>query len=297
MSAIDEAYKRVVNEVRTFGKQRSNRTGVDTIAVPSAMFQYDMIDGFPILHNKKISFQTSKVELAGFLQGITSKEWYRENGCSLWQEWANPTKIDPSLTGQARLDAMRYEDDLGPVYGAVWNRFNEARGPKSGRVGDMLSESDQIQTLLNTLKNNPDSRRMIVSAWNPLQLKEQALPPCHFAWQVLVMGDELHLNWNQRSVDVFLGLPYNITFYGTLLTLLAHQFGYKPGMLTGFLGDTHIYENHFDAMEIYLSRPDAECNPELEIKKTFTCVSQLMPDDIKLKNYQPHSQIKAPVAI
>lgn len=286
MSAIDEAYKRVVNEVRTFGKQRPNRTGVDTIAVPSAMFQYDMIDGFPILHNKKISFQTSKVELAGFLQGITSKEWYRENGCSLWQEWANPTKIDPSLMGQARLDAMRYEDDLGPVYGASWNQFDG--NPYAG---------DQIGSLLENLKNNPDSRRMIVSAWNPLALHEMALPPCHFAWQVLVMGDELHLNWNQRSVDVFLGLPYNITFYGTLLTLLAHQFGYKPGMLTGFLGDTHIYENHFDAMEIYLSRPDADCNPELEIKKTFTCVSELMPNDIKLKNYQPHPQIKAPVAI
>lgn len=296
MSAIDKEFKRLINAVRAFGVQRPNRTGVDTRAIPSAMFMHDMRDGFPILHNKKMSFQTSRTELIGFLLGITSKKWYQERGCTIWDEWCNPQLIPGGLPEDERKAFMKSQDDLGPVYGAQWRNFNRHLDLTQG-CGE---EADQVFQLLNTLGANPDSRRMMVSAWNPLAIREQALPPCHFAFQVLVIGGQLHLNWSQRSVDLFLGLPYNILFYGTLLACLAHQFDLEPGTLTGFLGDTHIYENHLEAVDEYMSRPDAEdCNPTLSIPKSdeFTILDEFWMSKLRIKNYKPLPAIKAEIAV
>jgi thymidylate synthase len=290
MSAIDEAYKQVIRQVRSFGELRPNRTGVDTIAIPSAMFQYEMSQGFPVLHNKKISFKTSAVETAGFLQGITDKKWYQERGCTIWDEWCNPAKIPSYLKGspEDRKEFMLKEMDLGPVYGAQWRNFGGHRAPTG----------DQIAQLLHTLSTAPDSRRMIVTAWHPLHLFEQALPPCHYAWQVLVINGRLHLSWNQRSVDVFLGLPYNICMYGLLLELLAAEFNYEPGTLTGFLGDTHIYQNHQQQVDQYLERPDAEeCAPILDIKDSFKSIDTFEANQVRLIGYKPHPAIKADVAV
>lgn len=297
MSAIDENYKKVLKEIMTFGEIRPNRTGVKTIAIPSCVFRHDMSEGFPILHNKKISFKTSKVELIGFLLGITDKRWYQQHGCTIWDEWCRPTMIPEDLTKSERLDFMRKCPELGPIYGSQWRDFNGG----FGQYGDGYDAADQIVSLLESLKESPDNRRMIVSAWNPLELPSMALPPCHFAFQVLVMGDKLHLNWSQRSVDTFLGLPYNICFYGTLLSCLAYQFGYELGMLTGFLGDTHLYENHLDQVQEYLDRPNAEdCDPFLMIPtnpKKFSILNESHMMKIKLSGYNPHPAIKADVAI
>lgn len=293
MSAIDLAYKKVIREVYNFGETRPNRTGVDTIAIPSSVFQYDMSEGFPILHNKKVSFKTSLVETMGFLLGITDKAWYQERGCTIWDEWCNPSLIPRRLeTKKEREEYMRNQADLGPIYGHQWRSFNSATS--------CGNREDQIMTLLDSLEKTPDSRRMIVSAWNPLDIPFMALPPCHFSWQVLVINDRLHLNWSQRSVDVFLGLPYNICMYGLILEMLAYQFGYELGTLTGFLGDTHIYENHRNQVQEYFDRPDAEnCNPQLIFPKTyqFSILDETVMKKIKIKNYNPHPAIKADVAI
>jgi thymidylate synthase len=292
MSAVDQEYSRILQQVRTWGAPRPNRTGVGTIAISSAMFQHDMQQGFPILHKKKISFKTSKVELIGFLLGVEDKRWYQSQGCSIWNEWCRPSMIPEDLQGDERLQFMKNCPELGPIYGSQWRRFNEAP----------TMDSDQIVQLLATLENAPDSRRMIVSAWNPLELHNMALPPCHFSFQVLVIGDYMHLNWNQRSVDLFLGLPYNICFYGLLLECLAQQFGYIAGMLTGFLGDTHIYDNHKDAVGEYLSRPDPEdCNPRLVLPTRLPSEFHILDENammkLRLADYNPLPQIKAEVAV
>lgn len=291
MSAIDKEFKRLINAVRAFGEHRPNRTGVDTRAIPSAMFMHDMRDGFPILHNKKISFKTSRTELIGFLQGITSKKWYQERGCTIWDEWCNPMLIGGIMDEEQKKAFMKEQDDLGPIYGHQWRSF----GTSEGSAGP-----DQIQALLFTLANNPESRRMLVSAWAPGHLIKMALPPCHYGFQVLVINGKLHLNWNQRSVDLFIGLPYNILFYGTLLACLAHQFNLEPGTLTGFLGDTHIYENHLKAVDEYMSRPDAEdCNPILAFPKgkDFSILDEYWMEKLRIQKYNPLPQIHAPVAV
>lgn len=290
MSEIDLQYSRLLKHVLTFGEHRPNRTGVDTIAVPSAMFQYDMKEGFPILHKKKVSFKTSKVELIGFLLGIRDKHWYQERGCTIWDEWCNPYIIPSSIKTKEELKSyMLKERDLGPIYGAQWRNFNGAK---------LCGGRDQIAALLYELETNPDSRRMIVSAWNPLELPFMALPPCHFSFQVLVINNTMHLNWNQRSVDLFLGLPYNICFYGLLLECLACQFGYSIGMLTGFLGDTHIYMNHLDQVHEYLDRPNPEnCTPFISKPNTLNILSEDQMMRIKINSYNPLPAIKADVAI
>lgn len=304
--SVDTSYAAILQSVRTWGKVRPNRTGVNTIAISSAMFQHDMSEGFPILGRKKISFKTSKVELIGFLLGITKKSWYQSRGCTIWDEWCNPAKIpislskhfNPNVTQEEIKAFMKKEDDLGPIYGSQWRNFDNQLQELDGGINHA---ADQIGNLLLDLETAPDSRRMIVSAWNPMNLSTMALPPCHFSFQVLVIGDELHLNWNQRSVDLFLGLPYNICFYGLLLECLAHQFQLKPGMLTGFLGDTHIYENHFDQVEEYLSRHDPDEKPHLVFPKCLPSEFSILDDNrmmqVRLANYHPHPAIKADVAI
>jgi thymidylate synthase len=291
VSEIDNNYKKIIKRVLGFGVRRPNRTGVDTVAISSAIFEHDMADGFPILHNKKISFKTSKVELIGFLLGITDKRWYQDRGCTIWDEWCNPDHV-AHLTGDEKLAAMKNCRDLGPIYGSQWRIFNSSEE----------ESADQIQMMLHSLEKSPDSRRMIVNAWNPLDLHSMALPPCHFSFQVLVINGKLHLNWNQRSVDVFLGLPYNICFYGMLLECLAKQFGYEPGVLTGFLGDTHIYVNHLEQVEEYMGREDPiECNPYLIIPSNlpseFSILDEAAMMKLKITGYNPLPAIRAEVAV
>lgn len=279
MNSLDKQYINLLQDILKNGTNKGDRTGVGTRSVSGRMIQHNMPEGFPALTTKKLFFKIMSIELEGFIKGITDKRWYQERGCHIWDEWSNK---------KTRPEGVSQEEwyDLGPIYGSQWRNFNN-------------NEYDQLGYILNALKNNPSDRRMIVSAWNPLVLDQQALPPCHYSWQVIVRGEYLDLLWNQRSVDVFLGLPFNIASYGLLLSLLAHQFNYKPGVLTGFLGDTHIYNNHTDQVNEQISRLDKAYDlPQLKINNSFNNILALnVSNDVELINYKHHPVIKAPIAI
>lgn len=285
-NTLDENYLAIATNILSKGTRKENRTGVDTISISGAMIQHNMEEGFPLLTTKKVFYKAMSVELEGFLKGVTDKNWYKERKCNIWNEWCNPSKIPEGLSDEERKEFQLNETDLGPIYGSQWRDFN----------GDSY---DQLQQVIRSLETKPQDRRMLVSAWNPLQLSLQALPPCHVLWQVIVRGGYLDLLWYQRSVDVFLGLPFNISSYGLLLSLLAKQFGYKPGILTGFLGDTHIYENHIEQIGTMTGRlSEAKELPTLVIKDRFKDVREFDAlNDIEIKNYEHLGVIKGKVAV
>lgn len=283
-NTLDGKYQDLLRDILANGTKKADRTGVGTISVSGRMLKHDMSEGFPILTTKKVSLKNIAVELEGFLKGITSKAWYKGKGCNIWNEWSNTDLMPKGLSDDERKAWQMECDDLGPFYGYQWRNFNS-------------QGYDQIQVLLDTLKTNPTSRRMVVTAWNPPQLQSMALDPCHFAFQVIVRGEYLDLVWTQRSVDSFLGMSYDLSSYGILLTLLSKQFGYKPGVLTGMFGDTHIYLNHIDQVNEQLSR-DPFPLPTLEVSESFKTVLDFdSQTHIKLVGYQSHSAIRAPVAI
>lgn len=282
-NTLDKKYIELAQNILKNGTRKENRTGVDTISITGAMIRHDMSEGYPLLTTKKVFYKAMAVELEGFIKGITDKEWYKANKCNIWNEWCNPSKIPRNLTDEERKQWQLEEADLGPIYGSQWRNFN----------GDNY---DQLEHVLRSLETQPGDRRMLVSAWNPLQLHLQALPPCHVLWQVVVRGKYLDLIWYQRSVDVFLGLPFNIASYGLLLMLLAKQFGYKYGTLTGFLGDTHIYKNHIDQINEQSSRSPYEL-PVAVIDESFTDVRNFSYDMFSVEDYFHHSAIKGEVAV
>lgn len=190
MNNTDTEYFRLLNTILRDGKVKHNRTGVDTIGVFGEQIKFDLSKGFPLLTTRKLPFKSTKVELEGFLKGIIDKQWYQERGCHYWDEWCNPQKVSYGHD-ETTKQRMREERDLGKIYGYQWRNFNS-------------SGVDQLKRVVDTLKSNPTDRRMIVSAWNPCQLTEMALPPCHFWWMVGVEDDRLNLVWGQRSVDSLL---------------------------------------------------------------------------------------------
>lgn len=293
---IDQVYSDLLANIIANGEDRPNRTGVGTRAIPSAYFRYDMAAGMPYLHGKKVNLVAVIAELAGFLNGITDKQWYKDQNCNIWNEWCNPELV-PYGTDKTTKDAMAAENDLGPIYGAQWRNFGNNTDRSERPVFAQEKKGfDQLATVVSLLKKDPNNRRLVVSAWNPIEQPRMALPPCHFAWQVLVINNRLHLNWSQRSVDSFLGLPFNIASYGTLLAILAKQFGFEPGILTGFLGDTHIYENHFEQVQTYLERPEKENKVTVSFSEDLD-VLRFRPDMIKVDGYEPQAFIKAEVAV
>lgn len=237
-------YFDIVEKVMNDGTISHNRTGVDTLKIAGALFEHDMSKGFPLLTTKKMAFKTMAVELEGFIKGITDKRWFQDRGCHIWDEWCSPWLVPYGHDDETRA-RMKAEHELGPIYGKQWRKFNSSR---------KFQGIDQLAKLVDMLKNNPNDRRMLVSAWNPCQLDQMALPPCHWGFQVTVTNGCINLLWNQRSVDVALGLPFNIASYGLLLLLLSIESGFKPGKLIGFLGDVHIYVNHLKGLEEQLSR-------------------------------------------
>jgi thymidylate synthase len=251
-----------------------------------------MAAGFPLLTTKKVPFRLVASELEFFIKGITDKEWLRGQNNHIWDEWCCPEKVPYGNDGETRARMMA-ERDLGPIYGWQWRRFGAAytgwgRAPEDqGR--------DQLKAAVDTLKKDPDSRRMIVSAWNPLDLGRMALPPCHYAFQLTVIDGRLNLLWNQRSVDVALGLPFNIASYGCLLHLLAKEAGLGEGKLIGFLGDTHIYVNHEAALREQLGREPRKL-PVIKTE-TFTSVFDWNYGDSVIEGYDPHPAIKFDIAV
>ena len=287
------AYKQVVRRVLNEGKIKENRTGVNTLALAGAMFEHDMAKGFPLLTTKFVPFNLVASELEFFVKGITDKKWLQDRNNHIWDEWCSPTKVAYGHDKETKKQMLE-ERDLGPIYGSQWRNFGGGyQTPRSTTPGG--AGIDQLKELFTALNTNPNSRRMIVSAWNPADLKDMALPPCHYSFQVTIINNRLNLLWNQRSVDVALGLPFNIASYGLLLTLLAQESGYKPGTLIGFLGDTHIYENHIEGLKDQLERLPREL-PCIRTRD-FESIFNWKYTDTVLYNYQCHPSINFEIAV
>lgn len=289
-----QAYLDIVKNILEKGERKENRTGVDTIAMAGAMFEHDMSKGFPMLTTKKVPFKVVASELEFFIKGITDKTWLRERNNHIWDEWASPKKAPYGHDEESKKKMME-ERDLGPIYGFQWRHFNaDYVNFDSDYSGQGV---DQLKKIVETIKTNPNDRRMIVCAWNPSKLSEMALPPCHYAFQVTVINGKLNLLWNQRSVDTMLGLPFNITSYALLLHLLAKESGLKEGKLVGFLADVHIYINHIEGAKEQLAR-DPNLHP-LPIIQTeiFTSIFDWKAEDSKVLNYQSFPKIEFAIAV
>ncbi len=288
------AYLDIVRRILEHGERKENRTGTDTIAIAGAMFEHDMSKGFPMLTTKKVPFKAVASELEFFIKGITDKQWLQDKKNHIWDEWANPRLAAYGLDEESKL-RMRNERDLGPIYGFQWRHFGAAyRGYAESYSGQGI---DQLKNIVDKLKTNPNDRRMIVSAWNPLALGEMGLPPCHYAFQVTVINGKLNLLWNQRSVDTMLGLPFNIASYALILHLLAKESGLQEGKLVGFLADTHIYVNHLDGAKEQLSRdPNTYPLPTIQTDN-FTSIFDWKCEDSQVLNYQSFPKIEFAIAI
>ena len=286
-----ESYLNIVAKVLNEGVRRPNRTGIDTLSVPGCMFEHDMRQGFPLLTTKRVPFKLVASELEFFIRGYTDKQWLQDAGNHIWDAWCNPEKV-PYGHDPETIEKMRAERDLGPIYGWQWRYFGaayEGMGPPSrGGV-------DQLREVLQTLEKDPGSRRMLVTAWNPAQVGKMALSPCHFAWQVTVTAGRLNLLWNQRSVDVALGLPFNIARYGLLLYLLAKHTRLEVGRLVGFLGDTHIYLNHIEGLKEQCTRP---CLPLCQLSTPLWAgLFEWLYTDTLPVDYQHHPAIPFEIAV
>ncbi|MDR1574486.1 MAG: thymidylate synthase, partial [Treponema sp.] len=272
--------------------RKQNRTGVDALTIAGAMFGHDMAEGFPLLGTKRVPFRLVASELEFFIRGITDKEWLRGQNNHIWDEWCGGDAVPYANDEQTRAKMMA-ERELGPIYGWQWRNFG-ARYVSYDSVPQGTGV-DQLRHLTETLKKDPESRRMLVSAWNPLDLPRMALPPCHYAFQVTVIDGRLNLLWNQRSVDVALGLPFNIAGYACLLHLLAKEAGLGEGRLIGFLGDTHIYVNHLDAIREQLGR-SLRPLPRIRTEK-FSSIFDWQYTDTVVEGYDPHPAIKFEIAV
>lgn len=294
-------YLDLLQQVLTNGILQDNRTNIPTLTIPGASLQFTLTDPktglstFPAVTTKQLAFSQVKGELLGFLNGATSAADFRSLGCTIWDQNANENQVwldNPHRYG---------EDDLGPIYGAQWRNFNG-----NNSTNNNPKSSDQLQQALHSLRNNPTSRRIIVSAWNPLQLDQMALPPCHLLFQLLphISTNKLHMCMYQRSCDLFLGVPFNISSYALLLHLLSAWSGFKPGTLTMFLADVHIYQNHLTQVQEQLTReplplPQLSLTlpPNIRTMPLQEILNLLQPDDIQLLNYKSKAPIKAPMAV
>ena len=267
---IQNEYRELLSEVLCYGSDKTDRTGTGTKSVFGRTICHDMSYGFPILTSKRISFNAARTELLWILNGRTDLKYLEDNGVSYW-------RADYERSG-------RTDETLGPVYGKQWRNFNGI---------------DQLKNLLYNIDNKPDSRRLIVNAWAPHELDDMALPPCHYAFQIYINNGVMDLMWQQRSADIFLGLPYDIAMYGLLLELLAKGSNLIPGKLIGQLGDCHLYNNHLVQAQTYLDRPKRAL-PELDITDSIWlggAVHIPTADKIKLLNYNPYGSIKAPLSV
>ncbi|ETB63941.1 TPA: thymidylate synthase [Candidatus Nomurabacteria bacterium] len=287
-------YLDIVKKILDEGKLEETRTGIKAYTIAGAIFEHDMSKGFPLLTTKKTPFKLVASELEFFINGITDKKWLQNKNNHIWDEWAKP-QLAPYGHDEESKKKMLEERDLGPIYGFQWRHFN---APYNKFDSDYTDKGiDQLKKVVETLKTNPRDRRMIVSAWNPLQFNEMALPPCHYSFQVTVIDGKLNLLWNQRSVDTMLGLPFNIASYAILLHLLAKESGLKEGKLVGFLADVHIYENHIEGAKEQLTR-DPEKYPLSKIEtENWKSIFDWHSEDTKLLNYQSYDKIAFEIAV
>ncbi len=289
-----QPYLDIVEKILKEGQKKSNRTGIKTLAIAGEMFKYDMQKGFPLLTTKKMPFKLIASELEFFIKGMSDKKWLQEQNNHIWDEWANPRKA-PYGHDQEAKRRMAEERDLGPIYGYQWRHFNH---PYKNYDTDYTNQGyDQLKKVVEMLKNNPHDRRMIVSAWNPLMMDQMALPPCHYGFQVTVTNNRLNLLWNQRSVDIMLGLPFNIASYALLLHLLAKEVNLEEGYLVGFLGDVHIYENHIQGAKEQLKRDPHKYPLPTVSTDNFTSIFDWQYTHTKRQNYQSYPRINFEIAV
>ena len=288
------AYLDIVDRILKEGKLENTRTGVRAYTIAGAMFEHDMSKGFPLLTTKKTPFKLVATELEFFINGITDKKWLQDKNNHIWDEWAKPQKA-PYGHDEESKKKMLEERDLGPIYGFQWRHFN---APYVSFDSDYTGQGvDQFKKIVETLKTNPRDRRMILSAWNPQQFGEMALPPCHYSFQITVIDGKLNLLWNQRSVDTMLGLPFNIASYALLLHLLAKESGLKEGKLVGFLADVHIYENHIGGAKEQLTRdPNKFALPTIETEN-WQSIFDWKAENTQLLNYQSYDKIAFEIAV
>ena len=261
-------YLDLLNRILTEGTQKDDRTGTGTVSIFGNQMRFNLEDGFPLLTTKKLHLKSIIYELLWFLKGDTNVHYLQENGVRIWNEWADEN------------------GELGPVYGHQWRSWPDYDG---GTI-------DQIQYVLDQIRNNPDSRRMIVSAWNVAEVNKMALPPCHTMFQFYVADGRLSLQLYQRSADTFLGVPFNIASYALLLLMMAQVTGLKPGDFIHTTGDTHLYLNHLEQARLQLTRtprplPTMRLNPD--VKSLF----DFQYEDFQLENYDPWPHIKAEVSV
>ena len=263
-----QQYHDLMNRILSEGVKKTDRTGTGTISVFGHQMRFNLADGFPVVTTKKLHLRSIIIELLWFLRGESNISWLKENGVSIWDEWANEN------------------GDLGPVYGYQWRHWPDGKG----------GEIDQIKNLIHQIKTKPDSRRHLVSAWNVANVDEMALPPCHTLFQFYVADGKLSCQLYQRSADVFLGVPFNIASYALFTMMVAQVCDLELGNFVHTFGDAHLYLNHLEQTELQLSR---ECRP-LPIMKINPAVKDIFAftyEDFELQNYDPHPHIKAPVAI
>jgi thymidylate synthase len=263
----EQQYLDLLADILAHGVQRGDRTGTGTIGVFGRQMRFDLAQGFPLLTTKKLHRKSIILELLWFLRGDTNVRWLQERGVSIWDEWADA------------------EGELGPVYGRQWRSWTAP----DGRV------IDQIANVIESLKTNPESRRHIVSAWNPAEVEDMALPPCHCLFQFYVAEGKLSCQLYQRSADVFLGVPFNIASYALLTMMMAKVVGLEPGEFVHTLGDAHLYLNHLDQAREQLTRAPLPL-PVLEIADK-TDLFGFDYEDFKLRGYKAHDRIAAPIAV
>jgi thymidylate synthase len=267
IGAVDTQYEDLLRHVLATGATKSDRTGTGTRSVFGHQLRYDLSAGFPLVTTKRVHLRSVVLELLWFLRGESSARWLQERGVTIWDEWAGP------------------DGDLGPVYGVQWRSWPT---PDGGHV-------DQLAQVLETLRRDPDSRRMVVSAWNVADIPKMALAPCHALFQFYVAGGRLSCQLYQRSADLFLGVPFNIASYALLTAMVAQQADLELGDLVWTGGDCHVYDNHRDQVELQLSRSPHPF-PQLQLHRAPS-LFEYAYEDVEVVGYQHHPAIKAPVAV
>jgi thymidylate synthase len=261
-------YHELMQHVLSQGVKKSDRTGTGTLSVFGYQMRFNLADGFPMVTTKKLHLKSIIYELLWFLNGSTNNDWLKERGVSIWNEWAAP------------------DGELGPIYGYQWRSWPAPNG----------QHIDQISEVVNSIKTNPDSRRLIVSAWNVADIPRMALAPCHAFFQFYVADGKLSCQLYQRSADIFLGVPFNIASYALLTHLVAQQCDLEPGEFIWTGGDCHLYSNHLEQVELQLSRKPFPL-PQLKIARKPASLFDYAFEDFEIVGYECHPHIKAPVAI
>jgi thymidylate synthase len=263
-----QQYQQLLQFILDNGVQKTDRTGIGTISYFGYQMRFNLNDGFPMVTTKKVHFKSIIYELLWFLRGETNIKYLKDHGVSIWDEWADEA------------------GELGPVYGKQWRSWGGANG----------ETIDQITDTIKQIKNNPDSRRIIVSAWNVAELAEMALMPCHTLFQFYVADRKLSCQLYQRSADVFLGVPFNIASYALLTMMMAQVCDLEPGDFVHTFGDVHIYNNHLEQVRLQLSRKPYSL-PTMKLNSSVKNIFDFSFEDFSLENYQHHPAIKAPVAV